>query len=130
AHAALRKDLRDLEGEALGPSGAEPAKMHPRLTRTRAHLAEHFKLEEKDGYMGAVLASAPHRARVVEHLRGEHQRLMAALDALLDQAAAAHGPDEALRAKVLAWVETVRDHESREDALVQDTFNVELSADD
>jgi hypothetical protein len=55
--------------------------------------------------------------------------LAASLDALLE-AAAGRGPPEALRAGVLSWVERVRDHEARENALVQDTFNVDLSAED
>jgi hypothetical protein len=128
AHADLGKDLRELEAAARAPAGL--TEMAARLDRTRLHLAEHFRFEEEDGYMTAVLQRDPNRERTIQHLRDEHRRLAEALAALLDEAAAGRGPGEALREQVLAWVAGVRDHESRENALVQDAFNVDLSAED
>ena len=129
AHAELRKDLRELEAAARTPAGAGGEELRACLGLTGAHLTEHFRLEEQNGYMDAVLQRDPNRERAVRHLQDEHRRLAASLDALLE-AAAGRGPPEALRAGVLSWVERVRDHEARENALVQDTFNVDLSAED
>jgi hypothetical protein len=127
AHVALGKDLRELTAAARAPSGTLP-ELAACLERTQVHLAEHFRFEEENGYMDAVLQRDPNRERTVGHLRDEHRRLAESLEAL--RALAAGGPGEALRTKVLAWVESVRDHESRENALVQEVFNVEVSAED
>jgi ElaB/YqjD/DUF883 family membrane-anchored ribosome-binding protein len=130
AHAALGRDLRELAAAAGVPSGAGLAEVTVRLDKTREHLAEHFRFEEENGYMDAVLQRNPNRERTVQHLRDEHRRLTESLEALLGEAAAAGGPKEGLREKILAWVESVRDHESRENALVQEAFNVDLTAED
>jgi hypothetical protein len=124
AHVALRKDLDELAAAARAPAGM--ADLGARLERTRTHLAAHFRCEEENGYMDGVLKRDPNRERIVQHLHADHQRLAESLNALV--AAAGRGPDAALRAEVLSWVESVRDHETREDRLVQDVFNVDLSA--
>jgi hypothetical protein len=127
AHARLRQDLSELEAAAQGPV-AGPATPDALLRRVRANLAEHFRFEEENGYMSAVLLRDPNRARQVEQLLDEHRRLFAALEALLDEAG--QGVTEAARAKVLGWVASVRRHEEREDTLVQDVFNVDTGAED
>jgi hypothetical protein len=124
AHATLRKDLGELEAAA----GAPPAVLDALLRRARAHLAEHFRFEEENGYLSAVLLRDPNRGRQVEQLRDEHRRLFATLEALLD--AAGRGVTAATGAKVLEWVAEVRRHEEREDTLVQDVFNVDTGAED
>jgi hypothetical protein len=128
AHATLRRDLGELEAAARAPSGAAPEALASHLRRTRAHLAEHFRFEEENGYMGAVLLRDPNQGRRVEQLLDEHRRLFAALEALLDNAG--QGAGETVGAKVLEWVAAVRRHEEREDTLVQDVFNVDTSAED
>ena len=127
AHARLRKDLGELEAAARAPAGAAAPALGALLRRARAHLAEHFRFEEENGYMTAVLQRDPNQGRRVEQLRDEHRRLFAALEALLD--AAGQGVT-ATGAKVLEWVADVRRHEEREDTLVQDVFNVDTGAED
>ncbi len=126
AHATLRKDLGELEAAARAASGAAPVMLSALLRRARAHLAEHFRFEEENGYLSAVLLRDPNRGRQVEQLRDEHRRLFAALEALLNEA----GQGRAVGAQVLEWVAAVRRHEEREDTLVQDVFNVDESAGD
>ena len=128
AHARLRKDLGELEAAARAPAGAAAPALGALLRRARAHLAEHFRFEEENGYMTAVLQRDPNQGRRVEQLRDEHRRLFAALEALLD--AAGRGATDAGRAKVLEWVAAVRRHEEREDALVQDVFTVDTGTED
>jgi hypothetical protein len=128
AHATLRSDLGELEAAARATSGAAPEVLAACLRRARAHLAEHFRFEEENGYLSAVLLRDPNQGRHVEQLRDEHRRLFASLEALLDEAG--QGAAKAVRAKVLEWVAAVRRHEEREDTLVQDVFNVDTGAED
>ena len=128
AHATLLSDLKKLEVAARAASDAAPEELAAQLRRTRAHLAEHFRFEEENGYMSAVLLRDPNQERHVQQSRDEHRRLFAALESLLD--GAGQGAGEGLRAKVLEWVTAVRRHEEREDALVQNVFNVETGAED
>jgi hypothetical protein len=120
AHATLRKDLGELEAAARAPEGAAAEGLADLLRRARAHLVEHFRFEEEDGYLPAVLLRDPNQGRRVEQLRDEHRRLFAALEALLDEAG--RGATGAVRPKLLEWVAAVRRHEEREDALVQDVL--------
>jgi hypothetical protein len=130
AHAALENHLRELVGAARAPSGGRLADLGGRLKRTRARLAEHFVLEEENGYMDAVLQRDPNREREVGHLHEQHHLLMESLDALIGRTTGGGETPKDLRDEVLAWVEAVREHESREDALVQEAFNRDLSAED
>jgi hypothetical protein len=129
AHEALSRDLRGLEATARAEPPASRAEMGMRLRRTRAHLTDHFRFEERNGYLDTVLRRDPNRERAVERLHDDHRRLAEELEGLL-QEAAEEGPGGPLPAKVLAWVGSVRDHEARENALVQDAFNVEPAAED
>jgi hypothetical protein len=128
AHATLRSDLGELEAAARAPAGAAPGALAALLRRARAHLAEHFRFEEENGYLPAVLLHDPNQGRRVEQLRDDHRRLFAALESLLDEAG--WGETETVRANVREWVAAVRGHEERENALVQNVFNVDTSAED
>jgi hypothetical protein len=100
------------------------------LAGVRAHLEDHFRFEEEGGYMQAVLARAPHLERRVNHLRGEHDELLGSLAALAEEADATPALDEEGRQRVRKWIERVRDHESRENLLVEEAFNRDLAAED
>jgi hypothetical protein len=130
AHAALLEDLRKLEGAAQPPSAKGLAELRTRLGRTRTHITEHFRFEEKNGYMAAVRKREPRLDRTVQQLADEHRQLAQTLDALIDQAGVARTLDEALREKVRAWVEKVHKHEASENDLVQDAFNLDVGAED
>ncbi len=130
AHAALLADLSRLE-EAARPSRAEgPPDLRQHLQATRAHILEHFRFEERNGYMDGVVERAPHLERVVCELAQEHRHLKESLDALLAEAGPGKGRDEAYCAKILHWLERVRRHETRENELVQDAFNLDISPED
>jgi type II secretory pathway component PulJ len=129
AHVALERDLENLEARLREPAELTPAELHLRLSRTRTDLAEHFRREEENGYMNTVLEHSPNRDQVVQHLLQEHRFLLDAVNALIE-AAAGHQPDAELRRKVLTWIESLRDHEMRENILVQDAFNLDVAAED
>jgi hypothetical protein len=130
AHRALLKDLDDLERFAELSVPAEPAKVCGRLKALCAHLGKHFRFEEQSGYMQTVLARAPHLERRVQRLRQEHDELWGSLATLITQAGELPAGGDEFRQALRAWVEQVRDHETRENVLVEDTFNTEVAAGD
>src|SRR5262249_28293182 len=117
AHRALLADLRDLERCAQPSSPVEPTEVSARLGRLRDHLEDHFRFEEEDGYMQAVLERAPQLGRTVNQLCGEHDELRRSLAALADEARGMRALDEDFRRKVRQWIERVRSHEARENLL-------------
>jgi hypothetical protein len=130
AHAALLEDLRQLE-EAVRPAVGEGlAELRARLGATQAHILEHFRFEEQNGYMDAVRQREPRLERAVQELAEEHRRLAQSLDALIRKARAARGLGETVREAVRGWVDSVRRHEARENDLVQEAFSVDIGAED
>jgi hemerythrin-like domain-containing protein len=130
AHAALLQDLRTLE-EAVRPSSGEGLpELRARLGATHTHIAEHFRFEEQNGYMDAVRKREPRLERTVQQLAEEHRQLTQSLDALIGEARTAANLDDSFRERVVAWVEEVRQHEIRENDLVQDVFNLDIGAED
>lgn len=123
AHAAFNKDLEKLE-QAAGPE------LLAWLRATRVHLADHFRFEEDHGYMNEALKREPRLERQAQALLAEHQLLVDSLQGLLEEAAGLPKLDDAYRNKVHAWLAEVRNHESKENSLVEDAFNMDLGAED
>jgi hypothetical protein len=130
AHAALLKDLRQLQEAARSGSGESLTEFRVRLDATHTHLTEHFRFEEQNGYLDAVRKREPRLERMVQQLAEEHRELAQDLDALRAEARAATSLEDRFPDKVRHWVERVRQHELRENDLVQDAFNLDLSAED
>jgi hypothetical protein len=129
-HEKMRGDFRYLEElfrKSPGPSAAE---LISRLVEARADVAEHFRFEEENGYLDVVRLRDPNLERAIDHLLEEHRQLLGSLDALIAIAGASLQPDEALRQRVLDWIGQLRRHEVRENQLVQDCFNIDISAED
>jgi hypothetical protein len=130
AHAALLRDLQALEvvGRSAAKHGLES--LRARLETTRAHIVEHFRFEEENGYMEAVRKREPRLERAVDQLADEHRQLLDSLDALRTEIASAANEDGTVAAKVTAWVQKVQQHEARENHLVQDAFGLDIGAED
>jgi Hemerythrin HHE cation binding domain len=129
AHHVLLKDLADLEHFVQPAAPIEPVDIHSRLDSLRGHLGRHFRFEEQNGYMQAVLTRAPHQERRVRMLREQHDELWHSLTDLLRRAAV-KAVGEEFRHDLRAWIERVRYHETQENLLVEDTFNIEVTASD
>ncbi len=129
-HAVLRDDLRKLKDAARLPGKQRPADMKALLVETRARVAEHFRFEEQNGYMDAVRKREPRLERTVLHLAEEHRQLAQALDALVQEAETAVGPDSGFDERIRAWVDRLRQHEARENELFQNAFNLDIGAED
>jgi iron-sulfur cluster repair protein YtfE (RIC family) len=130
AHHRLLDDLQKVERIAQSSSGAEVTELGTHLMRLRTHLEEHFQLEEHDGYMQAVLERAPQLERTVSQLRGEHDQLRGSLAALLDESKGTPTSNADFPQKVQKWIERVRNHESKENMLVEEAFNREIATKD
>jgi hypothetical protein len=129
-HEALLRDLKKLD-ERVGPLTDEsPKELLGRLEKTMADITEHFRYEEQNGYMETVRKREPRLERAIEHLAEEHRQLLRSLLALLDEARSNNNLDETLHGKVLAWTKSVRSHEARENELIEDAFNLDISAED
>ncbi len=128
AHAVLLKDLEQVEQAMHSPTTRTSARFAAQLRRVQRHLREHFRFEERDGYLSAVRKREPQLDREINRLLQEHRQLAQALNALIEQAD--HSPEGAPAEQVRAWVAQVRLHESRENALVEDVFNRDLIAAD
>jgi hemerythrin-like domain-containing protein len=128
AHINLLKDLAGLEDAVHSSLGTDAVEMRSLLERTRTHILEHFRFEEHNGYMDAVIHREPNLARTVENLREEHRQLAQELEALIERTRTGRHLDDAFRDQVRSWLESVRRHEARENTLVQDAFNSDFSA--
>lgn len=130
AHAALLRDFRRLEESLKGPVLDSPAALGTRLRTTRDDLQAHFHFEEVDGYMDAVRRQAPQFERVVNQLAEEHIQLMQSLDSLIEFLSAASTVDEPIRDRVRQWIDRVRQHEARENDVVQEAALMDIGAED
>jgi hypothetical protein len=122
AHTDLLRDLLELERAAGSETRGGPEELAARLGKVRAHLTEHFRFEEEGGYMAPVLKEEPKFTRVAEELLAQHGQMAQALDELLEEIARVRTWQDALRERLRAWVGQVRQHESRENKLVQEAF--------
>jgi hypothetical protein len=130
AHVALLGDLRELEEAACPASGEGLAGLRARLGAAHAHITEHFRFEEQNGYMHAVRAREPRLERAIHQLAEEHRQLARSLEALIERARDTTSLDDRFRDEVREWVERVRQHEARENDIVQDAFNLDIGAED
>jgi predicted nucleic acid-binding Zn-ribbon protein len=130
AHAALLADLEELDRGVRPSSTSDLAELRARLATTSTHVAEHFRFEEQKGYLDTVRKREPRLERAIQQLEEEHRQLLESLAALVEEAAAATSLGDPLRDRVRSWVTNLRQHEIRESDLVQDAFNLDISAED
>jgi len=130
AHRELLGNLRQLEQAADALPDEDEGKLMARLEATRARLDDHFRFEEANGCMQAVLDRAPQLERKVRQLRDEHGELRQSLTALTREAEGAQVAARRFRKSLEEWVGRLRDHEKRENLLVADVFNCDAAAED
>ena len=75
AHDALLNDLEKLWESVDPASGQTLAGLLARLSTTQAHVTEHFRFEEQNGYMDAVRKREPRLERAIQQLAEEHEQL-------------------------------------------------------
>jgi len=130
AHTALFEDLQKLEAMVHPAPGKGLLELRARLDATHVHITEHFRFEEQNGYMGAVRKREPRLERTIQQLADEHRQLAQSLDSLIGDAREATSLGDPLRNEVREWIGRVREHEGRENDLIQDAFNLDIGAED
>jgi iron-sulfur cluster repair protein YtfE (RIC family) len=130
AHVALLTDLGGLDQAVHTSSEEGLVALRARLEATSANLTKHFRSEEQNGYMDVIRKREPRLERTIQQLAEEHGQLRQSLDALIEEAGAATGVDDALRNHIRELIARVRQHEIRENDLVQEAFNLDISAED
>jgi hypothetical protein len=122
AHTDLLRDLMELEQSVSQGSGKGQRGLSSHLATVHTHLTDHFRFEEQDGYMAPLLKEEPQIGPLVQELLNEHRQLAQALEALVQEVGAAPVLRDDVRERVRAWVRQVRQHESRENSLVQEVY--------
>jgi CBS domain-containing protein len=130
AHAALLIELRKLREAARAGSRTTDDELLSRLKEVRTVVGRHFRLEETNGYLENVRKRQPQSDLEIQKLWTEHREILSSLDALIAEAAGPTAGRERLGQQVRAWIDRLRAHESHENALVQDAFNLEIAAED
>jgi hypothetical protein len=128
AHAVLDRSLEQLERVTHSAQGRHLYEVLHLLQGVAEELQAHFNLEERDGYMASVLKHAPQFTHRAQELLGEHGHLKTSLVALI-QEASSKLPDD-FWARVSEWLAQVRQHESRENQVVQEAFNRDTAGED
>jgi hypothetical protein len=130
AHVSLLDDLRTLEQAFhLGPE-ASGLNVLNRLMTTHSHITDHFGFEEQSGWTDAVRKQEPRLEHAIQNLVDEHRELVQSLDTLIEEAEAQNKLGDVFYQKVQRWIERVREHETRENELLEDAFVEDLGAGD
>jgi hypothetical protein len=122
AHTNLLRDLQELEKAVEVGSREGPAELGTRLEHARQHLTEHFRFEEKGGYMAPVLKEEPGFGPLAEELLAEHGQMTNTLDALIQEVRRVPTVQDTHRERVHALIHQVRHHETRENNLVYEAY--------
>ncbi len=97
-------------------------------------LQKHFDLEEEGGFMEAVLRLAPEHSNAVEHLREEHEKMIADLDKVIKTLKAAQDYDKETITKICREVDDVlvalTAHEAAEGNLMEATYLMDYGGGD
>lgn len=137
-HRELWQLLADLDalGRRWETAGVSPKRVADLLSQLQDRLAMHFTLEEAYGYFDDALAVAPQLSRRAETLRGEHAGLFLQLSRIVDEAERLvhHEVPIAALGHVIedfsAFHRALKDHESRENALVSEAFDLDVGVGD
>jgi hemerythrin-like domain-containing protein len=127
-HASLLKDIRKLEEAIRSPKKEVPGAICTLLKEIKEHVSEHFRFEEKDGYMSLVRKRLPNKEGAIVKLFEEHRHLAQSLDGLINEAG--KPLDDDFREIVQKWIDRIRHHEAQENALIQAAFNLEIGGED
>ncbi len=80
--------------------------------------------------MEEVKKQAPRLDRMIRQLAEEHEQLRQTLDAIIREAETATSLGDSLKDQIREWIRHVRQHESREDDVAQDAFNLDIGMKD
>jgi hypothetical protein len=134
---AEHRELNELLGEVgtmvqrratmpVTPLGAlnDEGNVRTALARVRGHLARHFAEEEEGGCLEEAACRVPGLGGEVRQIEAEHGLILGTLDELiLKEERRGIAPEDFDR-----FVAAIRDHEAREDHVLERGFNLALEA--
>ncbi len=134
-HQELMRKVTDLkhfwhEVSELG-IGPKCFELADRISDIREHLQEHFDAEERDGYLGPALTTAPRYSEEADELRAQHVTFLQALDSMTSRLRS--GDQEvwnSICGEVEKFVDDLQTHEHRENNIVQAAFTDDTGAGD
>jgi hemerythrin-like domain-containing protein len=100
------------------------------ITRSlQRHLDHLWGLEERDGYMDAVLTLSPHLSKRVNALKGEHEEFRRTVPGIVDRLEQVSSTDQTALAAVwdelLALLQKLDEHSRKETGLLLESFGTE-----
>jgi hemerythrin len=131
-HAHLRRRLDDVREALIArrASGAVVASLFEELHRV---VLDHFEHEEDGGYFAQALFEAPRLSERAEQLLGQHVQMAAQLAALRSFARQTRMSDpwwDELHELFDDFLRLFEQHESEENTLLYEAFNVDIGAED
>jgi hypothetical protein len=99
------------------------------LRGLRAHLAEHFLQEEQGGFLEEAVTRVPRLSAAVREIVGQHPRLLAQLDAVIERLAVEPFTGSSWDAAAdgfTRFATQMAAHERSENAVVQEGYNEDL----
>ena len=133
-HAHLEALLARVDGLlAGGDDGPTREALLPLLQELADRCRRHMELEESGGYLPEVRNRLPNLAGTLDRLQGEHTTLQRELSETLASARAAPSSKvlgDAVLGRLRQWVAQIRNHEMRENRLVQEVLNTDLGGGD
>jgi hypothetical protein len=89
-------------------------------------LQKHFDLEEDGGYNDDLIRLAPHLAPRISNIEEDHRKIICELNCILDILKSAVNEKSShlanVKERVESLVEFIREHESKEYAVVQEAY--------
>jgi len=130
------QDLMRLLGRlnaAVTAAEVDRGALAQQLRDLRAHMTEHFALEDQGGYFEEVVEFQPHLRERVDELHDQHPLLAAGIAELID-IVEGDPADEGWTASLKARFETFRtlfvEHEHGENELVQEAYEQDIGSKD
>lgn len=132
---ALLKTARNL-CEARSPADVRPRHFAALLAKLRDQLAMHFSLEEAYGYFDEPLYVASHLSEQAQSLRRQHGELYEEISGLAEAAANISSANDHLQVirklahRVLDFHRRLEDHETQENSLIAEAYNLDIGVGD
>lgn len=132
-------ELWDEAAALLGagpPHSPSPRKVAETLGALRDQLALHFALEEAYGYFEDAIDVAPRLSERAEELRSQHGALFVELCGIVDRAEqwlyqeTARDAAPAIAGRFGRFLRELKEHESRENALIMEALNDDVGVGD
>ena len=113
--------------------GPKFEEMGLRIKALRDSLADHFEVEERDGYLAPALDVAPRFTRQASELQRQHQQFLEVLDRFIEQLQTCDSSIRCwqdARQEFEDFLDQLLEHERAENTIVQSAFTEDLGSGD